>query len=140
MAWNAGTAALQDDSKSPATRRRLQHDYLELGKDFLARGIGYNPEKPQLYEALARLYRDKFRDHARAAENFEKAARLPGHASYDERFSAYELSYCEGREREAYERLRTLYQRGEQERLPRLLGQLHAMEERLKIPSNERIP
>jgi hypothetical protein len=140
MAWNAGTAALEDGSKSPAARRRLQHDYLELGKDFLVRGIAHNPEKPQLYEALARLYRDKFHDHARAAENFEKASRLPGHASYDERFSAYELSYCEGREREAYDRLRTLYQRGEKERLPRLLNQLRAMEERLKIPANERIP
>ena len=140
MAWNAGTAALEDDSKSPATRRRLQHDYLELGKDFLVRGIAHNPEKPQLYEALARLYRDKLRDHARAAENFEKAARFPGHASYDERFSAYELSYCEGREREAYDRLRALYQRGEKERLPRLLHQLRAMEERLKVPTPERIP
>src|SRR5204863_427732 len=68
MAWNAGTAAMEDDSKSPAARRRLQHDYLELGEDFLVRGIAYNPEKPQLYEALARLYRDKFHDHARAAE------------------------------------------------------------------------
>jgi hypothetical protein len=140
MAWNAGTAALEDDSKSPAARRRLQHDYLELGKDFLVRGIAHNPEKPQLYEALARLYRDKLHDHARAAENFEKAARLPDHASYDERFSAYELSYCEGREREAYARLRALYQRGEKERLPRLLNQLRAMEERLKVPANERIP
>jgi hypothetical protein len=140
MAWNAGTAALEDDSKSPATRRRLQHDYLELGKDFLVRGIAHNPEKPQLYEALARLYRDKFHDHALAAENFEKASRLPGHASYDERFSAYELSYCKGREREAYDRLHTLYQRGEKERLPRLLNQLRTMEARLKIPANERIP
>jgi hypothetical protein len=140
MAWNAGTAALEDDSKSPAARRRLQHDYLELGKDFLVRGIAHNPEKPELYEALARLYRDKFHDHVRAAENFEKASRLPGHHSYDERFSAYELAECEGREREAYDRLRALYQRGEKERLPRLINQLRAMEERLKIPANERMP
>ena len=140
MAWNAGTAALEDDSKSPAARRRLQHDYLELGRDFLVRGIAHNPEKPELYEALARLYRDKFHDHARAAENFEKASRLPGHHSYDERFSAYELAECEGREREAYDQLRALYQRGEKERLPRLINQLRAMEQRLKIPANERIP
>jgi hypothetical protein len=139
MAWNAGTAALEDESKSPATRRRLQSEYLNLGEDFLVRGVAHNPDKPQLYEALARLYRDKFHDHARAAENFEKASRLPRHASYDERFSAYELSYCEGREREAYDRLRSLYQRGEKERLPRLINQLHTMEERLNIPANERI-
>ena len=122
------------------TRRRLQSEYLNLGEDFLVRGVAHNPEKPQLYEALARLYRDKFHDHARAAENFEKASRLPGHASYDERFSAYELSYCEGREREAYDRLRSLYQRGEKQRLPRLIHQLRAMEERLNLPANERIP
>jgi hypothetical protein len=140
MAWNAGTAALEDESKSPATRRRLQSEYLKLGEDFLVRGAAHNPEKPELYEALARLYRDKFHDHARAAENFEKASRLPGHASYDERFSAYELSYCEGREREAYDRLHALYQRGEKERLPRLINQLRSMEEHLNLPANERIP
>ena len=140
MAWNAATAAAEDDSKSAATRRRLQFQYLKLGEDFLVRGVVHNPDKPQLYEALARLYRDKFQDHARAAENFEEASRLPGHASYDERFSAYELSYCEGREREAYDRLRVLYERGEKQRLPRLMTQLRAMEERLNIPHNERIP
>jgi hypothetical protein len=140
MAWNAGTAVLEDESKSPATRQRLQREYLKLGEDFLVRGLAHNPEKPQLYEALARLYRDKFQDHARAAENFEKASRLPGHASYDERFSAYELSYCEGREREAYDRLRALYQRGEKEHLPRLINQLRAMEQRLNLPADERIP
>ena len=140
MAWNAGTAALEDESKSPATRRRLQSEYLKLGEDFLVRGVDHNPDKPQLYEALARLYRDKFHDHARAAENFEKASRLSGHASYDERFSAYELSYCEGREREAYDRLHALYQRGEKERLPHLINQLRAMEEHLNLPANERIP
>jgi hypothetical protein len=140
MAWNAGTAALEDESKSPATRRRLQSEYLKLGEDFLVRGVAHNPEKPQLYEVLARLYRDKFHDHGRAAENFDKASHLPGHASYDERFSAYELSYCQGREREAYDRLRTLYQRGEKERLPHLINQLRAMEERLNLPANERIP
>src|SRR5207237_4192004 len=139
MAWIAGTAAIEDDSHSAAARRLLQHDYLELGEDFLVHRSAYNPQKPQLYEALARLYRDKFHDHVRAAENFEKASRLPDHASYDERFSAYELSYSEGREREAYDRLRTLYQRGEKQRLPRLLNQLRVMEERLKIPANERI-
>jgi len=140
MAWNAGTAALEDQSKAPATRRRLQSQYLKLGEDFLVRGVAHNPDKPQLYEALARLYRDKFHDHARAADNFEKASRLPGHASYDERFSAYEVSFCEGREREAYDRLRALYLRGEKERVPRLINQLRAMEERLNLPLNERIP
>src|SRR5207245_6243227 len=53
------------------------------------------------------------------------------------KFSAYELSYSEGREREAYDGLRALYQRGEKQRLPRLLNQLRVMEERLQISANE---
>jgi hypothetical protein len=139
MAWNAGTAALNDETKPLAARQRLQREYIEIGRDFLERGVGNNPTQPQLYEALARLYRDKLQDHARAAENFDKASRLPGCASYDERFAAYEISYCAGREREAYEKLRALYERGEKERLPALVGRLRAMEERLNIPAAERI-
>ncbi len=49
--------------------------------------------------SLARLYRDKYQHHACASEFYAKAAALPGAPSYDKRFSAYELSYCAGRER-----------------------------------------
>jgi hypothetical protein len=139
MAWNASIAAENDASQAPAARLRSTHEYIELGRDFLNRGIANNPHKPQLYEALARLERDRLHDHAAAAENFYKASQLPGCAAYDERFSAYELSWCEGHEREAYERLRALYLRGERERLPRLIARLKAMEEKLNIPAEQRV-
>ncbi|HEV3410615.1 MAG TPA: hypothetical protein VG095_09985, partial [Chthoniobacterales bacterium] len=99
-----------------------------------------NPNKPQLYEALARLYRDKLKDHERAAEFFAKAAEKPGAPSYAKRFAAYELSYCEGREAEAYARLRQLYDVGESERLPTLIRRLKFLEDKLNIPLHERIP
>ena len=140
MAWNASTAAANDTSLSPAGRKRLQREYIELGRDFLERAVANNPKNPQLYEALGRLYRDKLNDHARASENFFKASRLPDCAAYDERFAAYELSYCEGREREAYDHLRCLYDRGERERLPTLIARLHLLEEKLNIPPASRIP
>jgi hypothetical protein len=139
MAWNASIAAENDDSKPAATRQRLSREYIELGRDFLVRGIANNAQKPQLYEALARLERDRLHDHAGAAENFYKASQLPGGAAYDERFSAYELSWCEGREHEAYERLHALYLRGEKERLPTLIARLKALEEKLGIPAAERV-
>jgi hypothetical protein len=139
MAWNASIAAENDESQSPTARQRSSREYIELGRDFLNRGIANNPQKPQLYEALARLERDRLHDHAGAAENFYKASQLPGCAAYDERFSAYELSWCEGKEREAYERLRALYLRGERERLPTLIARLKAMEEKLGIPPDERV-
>jgi tetratricopeptide (TPR) repeat protein len=139
MAWNASAAALNDDALSPATRLRKQRECIALGREFLERGIRNNPDKPQLYEALARLYQQKLNDHARASEYFAKAAALPGAMSYDKRFSAYELSYCEGREQEAYEHLRQLYDAGENERLPTLIKRLKFLEDKLNIPQDQRI-
>jgi hypothetical protein len=141
MGWNASVAALNDRSPSRlALRIKAQREYLALAKDFLERGIRNNPEQPQLYETLARLYRDKYHDHERASEFFAKASALSGAMSYDRRFSAYELSYVEGREREAHERLRLLYDAGKNERLPTLIGRLKFLEDKLDISRDQRIP
>jgi hypothetical protein len=141
MAWNASVAAM-NDQKQPrlALRVKAQREYFALGKDFLERGIKNNPDRPDLYEALARVYKEKYKDHERASEYYAKAAALPGAAPFDQRFSAYELSYCEGREREAYERLRHLYEQGPQERLPTLIKRLKFLEDKLGIPQEQRIP
>jgi len=141
MAWNASAAAMNDPSQPRlALRVKAQREYFALGKDFLERGVKNNPDKPQLYEALARLYRDKYNDHARASEYFAKASALPGAASYDKRLSAYELSYCEGREGEAYECLHGLYNKGDKERPPTLIKRLKFLEEKLSVPPEQRIP
>lgn len=141
MAWNASAAAMRDP-KQPrlALRIKAQREYFQLGKDFLERGIKNNPDRPQLYEALARLYRDKYDDHEHAAEFFGKAAGLPGAPSYAKRFAAYELSHCEGREQEAYDRLLALYTMGENERLPTLIARIKFLENKFDIPQDRRIP
>jgi hypothetical protein len=141
MAWNASTAAMNDSAQPRlALRIKAQREYFQLGKDFLEHGIENNPERPQLYEAMARLYRDKYNDHEHAAEFFEKAAELPGAPSYAKRFAAYELSHCESRAREAYDRLHGLYAAGNNERLPTLIRRLKDLEIKLDIPLDERIP
>src|SRR6266571_2057361 len=141
MAWNASVAAMNDRTQPRlALRVKAQREYFGLGKDFLERGIKSNPDRPDLYEALARLYKEKYKDHERASEFFARAATLPGARTYNRRFSAYELSYCEGREREAYERLRQLYGKGEKERLPTLISRLKVLEDKLGIPQDQRIP
>ena len=141
MAWNASVAAMNDRAQPRlALRVKAQREYFALGKDFLERGIKNNPDRPQLYEALARLYREKYKDHERASEFFAKAAALPGAPRYNRRFSAYELSYCEGRERQAYDRLRQLYNEGEKQRLPTLITRLKFLENKLGIPQDERVP
>ena len=141
MAWNASVAAM-NDQKQPrlALRVKAQREYFALGKDFLERGIKNNPDRPELYEALARLYKEKYKDHERASEYYAKAAALSGAAPFDRRFSAYELSYCEGRERDAYDLLRSLYDEGEKERLPTLIKRLKFLEDKLGIPQDQRIP
>jgi tetratricopeptide (TPR) repeat protein len=141
MAWNASVAAMNDRTQPRlALRVKAQREYFALGKDFLERGVKNNPDRPQLYEALARLYREKYKDHERASELYARAAALSGAAPYDRRFSAYELSHCEGREREAYEHLRSLYDEGEQERLPTLITRLKFLEDKLNVPQDRRIP
>jgi len=90
MAWSASVAAMNDATQPRlALRIKAQREYFALGKDFLERGIQNNPDRPQPYEALARLYRDKYDDHQHASEFFAKAAALPGAPSYDKRFAAY---------------------------------------------------
>ncbi|HST30467.1 MAG TPA: hypothetical protein VLK27_06465 [Chthoniobacterales bacterium] len=141
MAWNASAAALNDPSQPrQALRVKAQRDYFALGKDFLERGIKNNPRNPKLYETMAMLYRDKYNDHAHASEFYRKAADCPGAPSYDKRFSAYELSYCEGWEAQAYIQLRRLYDEGDQERLPTLIHRLKYLEPKLNIPNSQRIP
>ncbi|HEY1582896.1 MAG TPA: hypothetical protein VGF73_07350 [Chthoniobacterales bacterium] len=141
MAWNASVAALRDPAlPNEALRRKAQHEYFELGKEFLERGIRNNSERPQLYESLARLYRDKLQDHAAAAACYAQAASLPGAPQYDKRFAAYELSHVPGREREAYATLRRLYDLGPRERLPTLIQRLKFLEEKLDLPLHQRIP
>ena len=141
MAWNASDAMRHDRSlPNDAVRRKLEREYLALGKDFLERGIRNNPDHALLYESLGRIYREKYRDHDAASRAFDLAALRPDAAEYDRRFAAYELSYVPGREREAYARLRALYDRGEHERLPTLLKRLKFLEEKLDIPLQEQIP
>jgi hypothetical protein len=140
MAWNAATAAMNDRTQPRlALRVKAQREYFALGKDFLERGIKNNPDRFELFEALARLYKEKYKDHERAAEFYALAATFPDAPSYMRRFSAYELSYCEGRKREAYERLRQLYEEGLKERLPTLINRLKSLENRLGIPQDQRI-
>jgi hypothetical protein len=140
MAWNASVAALQNP-KQPreALRIKAQREYFHVGKDFLERGIQNNPDRYELYERIAMLYRDKLKDHCKAAAYFDLAKDFPNAPEYEKRFAAYELSHCPGREQEAYERLLALYHMGPEERLPTLLTRLHALQEKLNIPPEQRV-
>ena len=140
MAYNASVVAF-DDPKQPkiALRKKAQYEYFMLGKDYAERGIENVPDSYLLYQRLAFIEQDKFKDHCAAAAAFEKAAACPHAFSYEKRCAAYELSYCPGHEKEAWQMLRKLYDMGPQERLPTLEVRLKAMEEKLDLPQEQRV-
>lgn len=140
MAWNASIAALNDESQpSEALRIRNQRQYFKLGQDYLERGLRNNPNSAFLHERLGVLLRDKMEDHCGAAEAFLKASQLPDAPPYMARFAGYELSKCPGREREAYDLLKKLYDKGEDERKPTLVTTLGELEKKLDVPASDRI-
>ena len=140
MAWNASASVMQDrKQQSEALRERARRQYINLGRDFLERGIRNNPDSYQLYDRLGILLRDKVQDHGAAADAFAKAASFPEAPLYIHRFAAYEAAKAPGREREAYERLLALYREGDKQRMPTLLTLLRDLEKKLNIPQNQRI-
>jgi hypothetical protein len=139
MAYNASVAAYEDPRQPrEALRLKAQREYFQLGEDMLLRGIENNPDRALLFERLATIYRDKFKDHEKAAHYYDEAAKRPDAMAYLHRFGPYELAKVPGREQEAYKRLRDLYEKGEQEHLPTLLRSLRELEEKLNIPSEQR--
>ncbi|MFY8216128.1 MAG: hypothetical protein ACOVMP_05960 [Chthoniobacterales bacterium] len=141
MAWNASNAALEDKSEpNEFLRRRAQRQYFELGKKFLEDGLKNDPVNPLLWERYAVLLRDKFEDHCAAADAFLKASQLPDARSYLPRMAAYEMAQCAGREREAYDLLKRLYDENPANHVPGLIARLKEMEDKLGIPAPNRIP
>jgi len=140
MAWNASVAARENPAEpSEFLRMRAEREYHKLGRSLLERGIANNPDSYLLQERLGIILRDKFGDHSAAADAFTRAASLPGAPAYLKRMAAYELADSGDREREAYEQLRTIFQLGESERLPRVLTLLHELEGKLGIPVADRL-
>jgi hypothetical protein len=139
MAYNASVAAREDESLPPATRLRAEREYWKLGEDFLARGAVNNPDKAKLFELLGNLYRDKFVDHEKAAWAYAEAAKRSDAMMYVHRFALYYLAKVPGREREAYEGLKGLYLKSEDERLPTLVKLVGELEQKLNVPQDQRI-
>jgi hypothetical protein len=140
MGYNASAAAMQDASQPRiALRLKNQYQYFVISRDLLERGIANNPDRYKLYEDLGNLLRDKFQDPCAAAVAYGSAAKFHDAPTYLIRFAAYELSYCPGHEREAYEHLLALYKRGQYEWLPTLLSRLKYLQEKLNIPTSQRV-
>lgn len=140
MAWNASVAAAEDPRQPrQALRIKAQREYFKVGEQLLLDGVKNNPDRPMLLDRLGMLYRDKFKDYTKAADAYDRCARLPRAPAYVKRFAAYMLAEIPGREAEAYARLSALYKLSPDEHLPTLLKKLAEMQEKLGVPTAERI-
>jgi tetratricopeptide (TPR) repeat protein len=139
MAWN-GAAHVRNNVQNETERAVKMKEFFKIGEDYILRGIQSNPDSWELYDRLGLIYRDKFKDHEKAAKAYDEASKRPHHLDYTRRFAAYELAQVPGREREAYDRLLGLYREGEQQWLDTLLKRLQVMERKLQIPAEQRVP
>lgn len=141
MAYDAATAMKLNTELQPvaALRRKAEQEYVKIGERFLLDGISFNPESSQLWQRLGDLYSRRMLDHAKAAEAYDRGSKLPGAMTFLRRFAAYELAQVEGREKEAYERLKALFLEGDSQRHPRLLHLLGDLEQKLAVPTADRV-
>lgn len=140
MAWNASVHALEDpEIPTQALRRKAQREYFDLGRDFLDRGIRNNPDRWFLHMQMGRLLEDKYKDACGAAEAYAKAATFEDAPAYVRRFAAYQLAACPGHEETAYRQLRELYLEDENNHLPTLLRLLGELQEKLDVPTDQRV-
>ena len=140
LAFDAAAAAMQDENQPRQTLRvKLAREYMQVGRDFLEKGIRNNPDRYVLYNRLGFLLMFKLQDHYGSYLAYSKAAQFPDCMGYERRFAAYELSKCPGHEQEAYVLLKKLYGEGKVERTGTLYKRLEAMEEKLGVPPEQRV-
>ncbi|MFQ3577435.1 MAG: hypothetical protein SNJ52_00270 [Verrucomicrobiia bacterium] len=140
MGWNASVSVRRDTRFArEALAARAERQYFDIAQDFYERGIQNNPKQWELQRGLAMFFQEKRRDSCAAAEAYAKASELPNAPGYLRRFTAYQLSECEGKEREAYEMLRELYLESDSHHLPTLLTKLGELEKLLEIAPEKRL-
>ncbi len=141
MAYNAASDSMNAVLLPEAGRRELYNAYLEKGIEYLEDGVRNIPDSHQLPGALGLIYKNRSvpPNHLKASEWFARAAELPGAPSYYPRFSATELAKVPGREREAYEALRSLYLADERNHQKTLIAELRRLEGKLVVPEEDRL-
>ncbi len=137
QAYNAASYYLNDSKLPPLRRREAWRGSILRGRAFLERGIRNNPGEWSLLANLGFLLSDSnkfpaFRDDnaafAAAAEAYRQSAATGKALGYVKRSEFYSLARVQGREKDALELGRALYNEGIQNRTPTLLCLLFVLE------------
>ena len=129
-----------EDENQRADWARKYNETVSEGERFMLGAKKFMPDDYRVYGQLGMLHASKFipKNWCKAAEYYEQAAACPDTKPYYFRFHAYALSQCAGKEQEAYDLLKTLYDANT--RYPSVITHLQRMEEFLNIPQADRIP
>ena len=142
--WHLGinaTANMELDTKLPGfERKRRFHNYAQQAIEFAEKGLEQVPDSVPIRKQLAEVYREKLKDWENAAKVYGEMMQFDDAPQYAERFHGYFLAKVPGKEQEAYNYLKGLYDEGEHQHLPTLIFEIRRLEEELKIPYPERIP
>ena len=113
LGYNAASWARHHRGFSPARRRLMEKEYLEMGDAFFREGLKYLPDNEKLWFEIGAMWSHEFKrpDFERAAEAFEKI-RFSSYPVYRRRFLTT-IARIPGREIEAYrEAIRLLTEDG----------------------------
>jgi hypothetical protein len=142
--WHLGinaTANMEYDERLPAfERQRRFQQYAFEAIDFAERGLEQIPESAAIRLQLAEVYREKLKDDCATSRVYGDMIGLPDAPGYVRRFHGYFMARCPGKEPQAYAYLMALYREGEHQHLPTLIKEIKTLEEKLGVPSPQRIP
>ena len=149
--WHTGYNASTHLKSNPGDRRPavLERDYrmwVDRGRDYFERGVASNPDSSQLHMDLAMFHTAQFpysrdRNPEKAARHFLRAHEITGRPHF-ERMAAFEMVFLHDKERweQAYGILKHHYlEVPNAAALPSVIRDLRVLEERLEIPSAERV-
>ena len=139
MAINAAAYAINNEQLDDRERVVLSKSYFDRGLKFLEDGLAHHPDSALLYISLGDTYADlnRFPSFAQAAAAYHRAVQLGASGLY-RRQEFYNLCRIRGREREAWELGRKLYESPSQ-RVPSLLCLLFVLQQKLDVPLNQRL-
>lgn len=145
MAYNASAYYLHSWDEEGVTdelRRERWKRYIDRGYQFLVDGMRYNPERWRLKMLAGMIFSDRFKviDHEKASDYFSQAAQGDGAPAYLRRRAVYELSYVEGRRREAMERMQEMYDESPANHLPMLVASLLDLQMQLQVDEDKMVP
>lgn len=139
MAKNAVAWVNQNEQMDAHALAVLRKDYLDSAEKFLLEGIANNPQNALLWLEMGAFDEDLARrtNFTRAAEDYRRAVELGASPMY-KRWEFYNLCRIRGREQEAWELGRRLYEE-ERHRSPSLRCLLVVLQNKLQVPAEQQL-